>query len=110
MTDKNRWLLLVCTLAGLTASTVSAYVGLQSRLDSSYASFCDINATMSCTDVYLSQFGSLWGVPVAFIVIVWFVLNALLILAAPLGTKHFQESVPGYLFACSTIGLAVVFT
>ena len=109
MTDKNRWLLLVCTLVGLTASTVSAYVGLQSRLDSSYASFCDINATMSCTDVYLSQFGSLWGVPVAFFGIVWFVLNALLILAGPLGTKHFQESVPGYLFACSTIGLAVVF-
>ena len=43
----------------------AAYVHYHLLNDPHYTSFCDINATVSCTVVYLSRFSTVWGIPVA---------------------------------------------
>ena len=65
MTRTTRRLLLVFSLLGLAASTTSSVVHYRLLTQPGYASFCDVNGTVSCTEAYLSRFGSLWGVPVA---------------------------------------------
>ena len=42
-----------------------AWVHHRLLTDPSYASFCDVNQTLSCTNAYASPYGSLAGVPVA---------------------------------------------
>lgn len=74
----------------------------------SYTSFCDVSATISCTQVYQSRFGTLWGVPVALLGLLWFVFAALLLAAAVRGSEALREDVSSFLFAWSTLGLAVV--
>jgi uncharacterized membrane protein/protein-disulfide isomerase len=76
--------------------------------DPRYTSFCDINTTVSCTQVYLSRYGTFAGVPVAIFGVIWFVGVLLLLVAGSVGPQVLRESVPGYLFALSTAGLAVV--
>ena len=50
----------------------STYVHVRMLADPGYASFCDINADMSCTQVYESRYGSVFGVPVALGGVIWF--------------------------------------
>ena len=50
---------------GFSASAVSTYVHARIFNDPTYVSFCDVNSTLSCTQVYLSQYGSIGGFPVA---------------------------------------------
>src|SRR5207247_1147536 len=52
-------------LIGLVASAAAAWVHYQLLRNPDYSAFCDINATVSCRDAYLSQYGSIGGVPVA---------------------------------------------
>ena len=52
-------------LLGLAASSASTWVHYQILNDPIYASFCDVNATFSCTEAYTSRFGAFGGVPVA---------------------------------------------
>jgi uncharacterized membrane protein len=99
---------LVCALVGLGASGTAAYVHYQHIADPSYTSFCDVNASVSCTQVYASQYGTFAGVSVAVFGVIWFAFAMLLALAAILGSPAVRESAPAYLFAASTIGLAVV--
>ena len=99
---------LVCSLVGLGASGTAAYVHYQHIADPSYTSFCDVNASVSCTQVYASQYGTFAGVSVAVFGVIWFALATLLTLAAIRGSATVRESAPAYLFAASTIGLAVV--
>jgi protein-disulfide isomerase len=101
-------LALLLAIAGLMASVTAAYVHYQMLADPSYASFCDVNATLSCTQVYASRYGSLWGVPVAVFGSIWFAFAALVAVAGVRGPASVRENVPGYLFAASTVGLAVV--
>ena len=77
-------------------------------MDRSFSSFCDVNATVSCTQAYLSPYGSFLGVPVALAGVFFFAM--VLALAALSGRKTPQagESAPAYIFALSTIGLAFV--
>ena len=61
----------VFALVGLAASLASLYVHLQLLANPSYTSFCDVNATVSCTQAYLSKYGSVFGIPVAVLGVVW---------------------------------------
>ena len=46
--------------------------------DASYTPPCDVNAAFNCSQVYLSRFGAVAGVPVALGGVIWFTLVALL--------------------------------
>jgi len=86
---------------------MSTYVHYRLLTDPSYTSFCDVNASLNCTQAYLSRFGSLWGAPVALWGVLYFVTVLFLVLAArPRSTA--REAIPGYIFLISTIGLAIV--
>lgn len=94
-------------LLGLVASSASAIVHYQLINDPAYASFCDVNATFSCTEAYSSRYGSIGGVPVAIFGVIFFAfVLGLVALCSPSPTA--AGSLPGYIFASSTIGLAVV--
>lgn len=108
MTARTRRLLLAFAALGFGASAWSSYVHHALLTRPGYASFCDINSTVSCTQAYLSQYGSLWGIPVAILGLFFF---AIVLLLAGLGgrsTEPGRENVPAYVFALSTIGLGVV--
>ncbi len=101
-------LALVCALVGLGASLAAAYTHYRLIVDPSYLSFCDVSATVSCTQVYSSRFGSFGGIPVAVFGAIWFGAALLLSVAGLTGPAQVRESVPGYLFAGSTLALAVI--
>ena len=105
---KSRIPLLLFSLFGLGASLTSTYVHYNLLIDRSFSSFCDVNATVSCTQAYLSSYGSFLGVPVAVGGVFFFAL--VLAIAALSGRKTPQagESAPGYIFALSTVALAFV--
>jgi uncharacterized membrane protein/protein-disulfide isomerase len=106
MSSKSRTLLVAFALLGLVASTVSSYVHYKLVTESHYASFCDVSATVSCTEAYLSRYGSFMGVPVAVLGVMFFA--TILLLAAMVGrpTSASRENAPAYIFALSTVGLA----
>jgi uncharacterized membrane protein/protein-disulfide isomerase len=118
MTTRTRSLLLLFSLLGLAFSAASAWVHHELITDPSYTSFCDVNATFNCTQVYLSQYGSFQGVSTAVLGLIWFTLAVLLVVfggrSADPGradtdrSKAAASPVGAYLFAWSTIGLAVV--
>jgi uncharacterized membrane protein/protein-disulfide isomerase len=106
MTKRAALLALVFALVGLGASIAAAYVHYQVLQNPLYTSFCDINATVSCTEVYQSRFGTVWGIPVSIFGGIWFVCAALLSVAGLLARPQVRESIAGYLFALSTGALA----
>ena len=85
-----------CALLGLAASTAAAYVHYHLLFDPHYASFCDVNGTFNCSQVYLSRFGTALGVPVALLGAIWFALATVVALAGFAGPPIVRESVPGY--------------
>ena len=99
---------LLCALAGLGASAAAAYTHYHLLYDPAYRSFCDVNETISCTQVYLSRFSTVRGIPVALFGGIAFVVAALLSIAGLTARTHVRESVPGYLFVLSTLSLAVI--
>jgi uncharacterized membrane protein/protein-disulfide isomerase len=108
MTRRSRaWLLVFCLL-GLAASTAAAYVHYHVLRDPTYTSACDVNAAVSCTQVYMSRFGTFAGVPVALFGVIWFVAALLLIVGAQSGPAAARDNAAGYLFVLSTLGLAIV--
>jgi uncharacterized membrane protein/protein-disulfide isomerase len=106
MSKTSARLALAFALVGLGASVTAAYVHYQVLHNPLYTSFCDINATVSCTQVYQSRFGTLWGVPVSIFGGIWFVCAALLSVGGMTARPQVRESIPGYLFALSTLALA----
>ena len=124
----RRWLLAFAVL-GLLTSGASLYVHYRLLQDRGYTSFCDVTSTVSCTEAYLSRYGSAFGIPVALFGLLWFILATLLAwVAAGRTTRQNQPAEPvgrtsrqnqpveppvsqnalGYLFVLSTIGLAAV--
>jgi len=99
---------LLCAIVGLGASVAAAYVHYRLLFDPSYQSFCDVNTTISCTQVYLSRFSTYRGVPVAVFGGLWFAVAGLLSVAGMTARQTVRESVPGYLFVLSTIALAII--
>jgi len=76
--------------------------------DPTYRSFCDVSATVSCTQVYQSRFGTFRGIPVAIFGTLFFVAATLLSAAGLRARPQLRENVPGYLFVMSTLALAVI--
>jgi uncharacterized membrane protein/protein-disulfide isomerase len=106
MTSKSRALLLVFALVGLGASTMSSYVHYQLLTEPGYNSFCDVNASVSCTQAYLSQYGSFMGVPVAILGVIFFAVAAVLAGIGGSVKSAARENAAGYIFLLSTLGLA----
>jgi uncharacterized membrane protein/protein-disulfide isomerase len=103
---KSTWLV-VFALVGLVASSASAFVHYRILKDPTYASFCDVNATFSCTEAYGSRFGSFAGVPVAVFGVIFFAfIIGLVALCSRSATA--AANLSAYVFAASTVGLAVV--
>jgi uncharacterized membrane protein len=99
---------LLCSLVGLGASAAAAYAHYHLLNDPTYRSFCDVSATVSCTQVYASRFSTMRGIPVAILGALWFVAAALLSVAGLTARQPVRENVPGYLFVISTLALAVI--
>jgi uncharacterized membrane protein/protein-disulfide isomerase len=109
MTKLSRTLLLAFAALGLGAASTSSYVHYQLLTDPSYSSFCDVNATVNCTQAYLSPYGSLLGVPVALFGVFFFTLVLLLAGVGGRARSTVRDAIPAYIFAISTVGLAFIF-
>ena len=107
MTGRVRTWVMLLALGGLVAAGISTYVHFQLLMDPGYSSFCDINSSISCTQVYESRYGSVGGVPVALGGVVWFVGVLLLAMADTRAPRESWQNVGGYLIVWSTLGLAV---
>lgn len=104
-----RPLILALALLGVVASAASLYVHYQALKDPAYTSFCDVSETVSCQALYESEYGSLFGVPVAAGGAIWSVL-VLLLAWRGMGDARAKITgeIAGYVFLLSTLGLAVV--
>jgi uncharacterized membrane protein len=104
-----RPLILALAAVALAASVSSLYVHYQMLQDPLYSSFCDISETVSCETVYASEYGTVFGVPVAAGGAIWSALVLMLGLAGLKGRKSGQTQVVlGYVFLLSLVGLAAV--
>jgi uncharacterized membrane protein len=97
----------VAAVAGLGFAAASTWVHYRILRDPLYSSFCDVNATFSCTEAYTSRFGSIAGVPVALIGVLFFAFILVLIALCQRSTNA-RQNLGGYVFAASTVGLAGV--
>jgi protein-disulfide isomerase/uncharacterized membrane protein len=105
MSKRAALLALFFALVGLGASIAAAYVHYHLLYDPHYTSFCDISGKVSCTLVYQSRFGTLWGVPVSIFGGIWFACAALMALAGLMAPPQIRESIAAYLLALSTPAL-----
>ena len=71
--------LTIAALAGLGFAAASTWVHYRILRDPLYSSICDVNATFSCTEAYTSRYGSIGGVPVALIGVLYFAFVLVLI-------------------------------
>lgn len=107
MSALARKLLIAFAVLGLAVSGAATYVHYHLVKNPDYSSFCDINATVSCKAAYLSRYGSVAGVPVAVGGILFFTW-VLMLMWGSRGKSRIQDSAPAYIFAGSTLALAVV--
>jgi uncharacterized membrane protein len=98
----------VAAAAGLVAAAASTWVHHQVLTDPAYASFCDVNATLSCTNAYTSRFGSFGGISVALLGAIYFA-GVLGLLAFGAAAPRLRANIAAYVFAASIVGLAGVF-
>ncbi len=109
MTSRSRLIILSLALVGLGVSGEATWIHHKLLTDASFTPPCDVNSTFNCSQVYLSAYGAIRGVPVALGGVVWFGLVALIAgfsKPSPAGSK--DQPSGAYLFALSTIGLAVI--
>jgi len=100
------WLTVFAAI-GLLAASASTWVHYRILDDPLYASFCDVNSTLNCHDAYTSRFGAFGGVPVALLGLLFFA-GVLTLVALCSQSASARQHLAGYVFAASTIGLAVV--
>lgn len=103
---ERRWVA-VLALVGLASAAASSYMHYQLVGNPAYTGFCDVSATVSCTHLYQSRFGSVLGVPVALAGVFWFGVMLLLVLAQARGPEASHANVAAYMLVWSTIGLSV---
>src|SRR5687768_10464004 len=106
MTARTRTLLLTFAGLGLGAASWSSYVHYSLLTSPGYTSFCDVSGTISCSAAYLSQYGTLWGIPVALGGVFYFTL--VLLTAGAGRAAAAKENAAGYIFALSTVALGCV--
>ena len=86
------------------------YVHYRLQSDPTYVSVCEVSESVSCQQVLTSEYGSMFGVPVAAGGAIWSLLAFML---AAFGLKNPKSEtasrVSGYLFVLATLGLASVF-
>ncbi len=97
----------IAALVGLAASGASAWVHYRLLHDPTYTSFCDVSSTVSCTEAYTSAYGTVGGVPVALLGVLFFAF-VLVLIALCRRSSSAAQNLPGYVFALSTVGLAAV--
>ena len=105
---KSRMLLIAFALLGLGASTASTYVHHRLLTTPAYASFCDVSERVSCTEAYLSPYGSVLGIPVAIAGMVFFAIVLLLVGVAGRPGSAARSNVPEYVLLLSTVALGGV--
>ena len=128
MSARTRLVILALALLGFGFASSSAWVHYRLVTEPNYVSPCDISATFNCSQVYMSRYGSVAGVPVALGGMIWFALVGLIAAfartdttvatSAALARRSLGEGgrSPGeggdaatsYIFALSVIGLAVI--
>jgi uncharacterized membrane protein/predicted DsbA family dithiol-disulfide isomerase len=108
MTKRAAVVALLCAVVGLAASAAAAYTHYHLLFDPAYRSFCDVSERISCTQVYLSRFSTVRGIPVALFGALWFVAAGFLALVGLRAPDTVRESVPAYLFVLSTLALSVI--
>ncbi len=101
-------MLSLLALAGLASALASLYVHHQLLTQPGYLSFCDVNATVSCSQVYQSRYAYLAGVPVALLGALWYVAVLVVLAGADWGWRSLRENSAGYVFLLSTAGLGFV--
>jgi uncharacterized membrane protein/protein-disulfide isomerase len=101
-------LALAFALVGLGASVAAAYTHYHLLYDPNYRSFCNVSETISCTQVLLSRFSTVRGIPVALFGAMAFAAATLLSISGLTARPAVRENVPGYLFVLSTLSLAVI--
>src|SRR4029078_1593204 len=104
MTRLSRTLLMAFAARGLGRASASSYVHYHLLTDPSYSSFCDVNATVNCTQAYLSAYGRFLGVPVALFGVFFFTLVLLLAGFGGRPGSTARDAIPAYIFAISTVG------
>jgi len=108
MTKTVSVLLALLALAGLASALTSLYVHAQLLARPGYLSFCDVSATVSCTQVYQSRYAYLAGVPVALLGALWYAAVLLVLAGSRWGWPSLRENGSGYVFLLSTAGLGFV--
>ncbi|HVT46861.1 MAG TPA: vitamin K epoxide reductase family protein [Vicinamibacterales bacterium] len=109
MSSRVRWLILACAVVGLGFAGAAAWVHYRLLTDPTYVSPCDVNATFSCSEAYLSRYGSVAGIPVALGGVLWFGVVALLAAFARTSDEGHAPSVAaGYIFGASLVGLVSI--
>jgi uncharacterized membrane protein/protein-disulfide isomerase len=99
--------LTVAALTGLGFAAASTWVHYRILRDPLYSSICDVSATFSCTEAYTSRYGSVGGVPVALMGVLYFAF-VLVLIALCRRSASARQNLAGYVFAVSTVGLAGV--
>ncbi len=107
MQGRTRGWMIALAMVGFIAATSSSYMHFQLVNDPFYTSFCDVNESVSCTQLYQGPYGSVAGVPVALGGVLWFGVVLLLAFADARGPAGSRESVAGYLRLWSVVGLSV---
>ena len=67
--------MLAFALIGLAFAGSASYVHYKLLTQPNYVSPCDINARFNCSEVYLSQYGAIRGVPVAIGGVIFFAIG-----------------------------------
>jgi uncharacterized membrane protein/protein-disulfide isomerase len=110
MTNRKRQALIALSVLGLVASCAALYVHYRLLTEPGYSSFCDISETVSCQQVFASEYGTVAGVPVAAGGAIW---SALVLMLSAWGMRkpasEEASRAAGYVFLLSTVGLAAVF-
>jgi uncharacterized membrane protein/protein-disulfide isomerase len=106
MSARIRWTVVTFALVGLGFSVASLWVHYRLLTDPTYVSPCNINASLNCAQVYLSPYGSLAGVPVAFGGVIWFGLVG--VIAGFARTDRASSTAAHYVLGLSVVGLAVI--
>jgi uncharacterized membrane protein len=110
MTARVRYALVALSALGLIASSAALYVHYRLLTEPNYTSFCDVSETISCQQVFQSEYGTVGGVPVAAGGAIW---SALVLMLSIWGMRKPNSDeasrAAGYVFLLSTIGLAAVF-